>query len=134
MKCCGTPSRQMCRQAVRRRVTVSANSILAILLGVIASGTIPSARAQSAIDDVHIQPRAERPIEDKMLVGGPKLDSGSKPLKVLVDLVLVPVTILDGMNRLVRGLGRDNFQVFFQAEDGIRDLTVTGVQTCALPI
>src|SRR2546430_12661404 len=24
--------------------------------------------------------------------------------------------------------------VFFQAEDGIRDLTVTGVQTCALPI
>src|SRR2546430_5391507 len=23
---------------------------------------------------------------------------------------------------------------FFQAEDGIRDLTVTGVQTCALPI
>src|SRR5688572_24065443 len=27
---------------------------------------------------------------------------------------------------------RRNF--FFQAEDGIRDLTVTGVQTCALPI
>src|SRR2546427_6782366 len=23
---------------------------------------------------------------------------------------------------------------FFQAEDGIRDLTVTGVQTCALPV
>src|SRR2546430_8919317 len=28
--------------------------------------------------------------------------------------------------------GLDSF--FFQAEDGIRDLTVTGVQTCALPI
>src|SRR3990167_9369702 len=26
------------------------------------------------------------------------------------------------------------FLLFFQAEDGIRDLTVTGVQTCALPI
>src|SRR2546430_13595391 len=25
------------------------------------------------------------------------------------------------------------FFFFFQAEDGIRDLTVTGVQTCALP-
>ena len=24
--------------------------------------------------------------------------------------------------------------VFFQAEDGIRDTSVTGVQTCALPI
>src|SRR2546430_3236775 len=27
-----------------------------------------------------------------------------------------------------------DFIFFFQAEDGIRDLTVTGVQTCALPI
>src|SRR2546430_11110326 len=28
----------------------------------------------------------------------------------------------------------DILSFFFQAEDGIRDLTVTGVQTCALPI
>src|SRR2546430_12607465 len=28
----------------------------------------------------------------------------------------------------------DGFFFFFQAEDGIRDLTVTGVQACALPI
>src|SRR3712207_7217896 len=27
-----------------------------------------------------------------------------------------------------------NFRFFFQAEDGIRDIGVTGVQTCALPI
>src|SRR2546430_10211285 len=27
-----------------------------------------------------------------------------------------------------------HYVFFFQAEDGIRDLTVTGVQTCALPI
>src|SRR5256886_8186171 len=32
------------------------------------------------------------------------------------------------------GEGRVVFFFFFQAEDGIRDLTVTGVQTCALPI
>ena len=31
---------------------------------------------------------------------------------------------------LVNGL----FFFFFQAEDGIRDWSVTGVQTCALPI
>src|SRR2546430_17130681 len=33
-------------------------------------------------------------------------------------------------------VGRLEFDCFFffQAEDGIRDLTVTGVQTCALPI
>src|SRR2546429_5288605 len=29
---------------------------------------------------------------------------------------------------------RDSRRVFFQAEDGIRDVAVTGVQTCALPI
>ena len=28
----------------------------------------------------------------------------------------------------------DYFFFFFQAEDGIRDWSVTGVQTCALPI
>src|SRR5437867_10153292 len=30
--------------------------------------------------------------------------------------------------------GGRGFDFFFQAEDGIRDRTVTGVQTCALPI
>src|SRR3989442_1224679 len=30
--------------------------------------------------------------------------------------------------------GRGRGRVFFQAEDGIRDADVTGVQTCALPI
>src|SRR2546430_4424450 len=34
-----------------------------------------------------------------------------------------------GRTSIELGLG-----IFFQAEDGIRDLTVTGVQTCALPI
>src|ERR1017187_8816169 len=29
---------------------------------------------------------------------------------------------------------REFFLLFFQAEDGIRDTSVTGVQTCALPI
>src|SRR5256886_2173002 len=46
--------------------------------------------------------------------------------------------------KLMRAMGSDNVDFrlrqsdfsafFFQAEDGIRDLTVTGVQTCALPI
>src|SRR5256884_4086952 len=37
----------------------------------------------------------------------------------------------DGWAR--RRLGRQ-LRFFFQAEDGIRDVAVTGVQTCALPI
>src|SRR6266498_3749457 len=35
---------------------------------------------------------------------------------------------------LAAGLGDARLIFFFQAEDGIRDADVTGVQTCALPI
>src|SRR5256886_8805957 len=38
------------------------------------------------------------------------------------------------MVSVINGVGYTIFFFFFQAEDGIRDLTVTGVQTCALPI
>src|SRR5256885_6991263 len=37
------------------------------------------------------------------------------------------------MTRALNRLSTDRF-FFFQAEDGIRDYKVTGVQTCALPI
>src|SRR5260370_6260812 len=45
---------------------------------------------------------------------------------------------VDPLPQGVRGIARpalaDSFVFFFQAEDGIRDSSVTGVQTCALPI
>ena len=40
------------------------------------------------------------------------LSAHVRPLKVDVDLVLVPVTITDPMNRLVTGLEKENFQLF----------------------
>src|SRR5256886_11401608 len=55
-------------------------------------------------------------------------------------LVLVGVTRRDVVPPVLVRLGAVALRppgachVFFQAEDGIRDLTVTGVQTCALPI
>src|SRR6266496_4592101 len=39
-----------------------------------------------------------------------------------------------GSFAVARPSPRRYFDFFFQAEDGIRDLYVTGVQTCALPI
>src|SRR6516162_6681857 len=42
------------------------------------------------------------------------------------------VSVNDCFRREHRGHG--SFLFFFQAEDGIRDYKVTGVQTCALPI
>src|SRR2546430_4411051 len=50
-------------------------------------------------------------------------------------------TVVQGARRLKAAWRTDTITseelgscFFFQAEDGIRDLTVTGVQTCALPI
>src|SRR5206468_8165724 len=40
----------------------------------------------------------------------------------------------DRWDRDEHDMRRRRFIFFFQAEDGIRDLIVTGVQTCALPI
>ena len=39
-----------------------------------------------------------------------------------------------GCHVVFDSLDRMNVFFFFQAEDGIRDTSVTGVQTCALPI
>src|SRR2546430_13739008 len=51
----------------------------------------------------------------------------------LVPLSCVPRIVKFGSSGWIAMLW--NWVVFFfQAEDGIRDLTVTGVQTCALPI
>jgi len=40
------------------------------------------------------------------------LKTHTRPLTVNVDLVLVPVTITDPMNRLVLGLAKENFQIY----------------------
>jgi len=81
----------------------------------------PAARAQTSVNDVHVTPReADKTDADKTKTEevakqrliAPALSSHVRPLKVDVDLVLVPVTITDPMNRLVTGLDKDNFQLF----------------------
>jgi Ca-activated chloride channel homolog len=75
-----------------------------------------SALGQAEVNDVHIQPRvAEKAKTEEVAkesVTSPSLNTHVRPLKVAVDLVLVPVTITDPMNRLVTGLDKDNFQLF----------------------
>jgi Ca-activated chloride channel family protein len=61
---------------------------------------------------VHISPRVEPPPAKENEVADPSLKTHTKPLKVDVNLVLVPVTITDPMNRLVTGLDKENFSVF----------------------
>src|SRR5256886_10255671 len=50
----------------------------------------------------------------------------------LTGLGLVSIFVMATLHE--RSPLRATLRFFFQAEDGIRDLTVTGVQTCALPI
>ena len=71
---------------------------------------------QTDVNDVHIVPReADKPPETpkpELLATTTDLSAHVRPLKVDVDLVLVPVTITDPMNRLVTGLDKVNFQLF----------------------
>ena len=72
--------------------------------------------AQTDVNDIHIQPReVEKPTEapkQDLLASTTGMKTHIRPLKVDVDLVLVPVTITDPMNRLVTGLEKENFQLF----------------------
>ena len=62
--------------------------------------------------EVHVTPRA-KPAEPKAAEpSDPALKTHTKPMKVDVDLVLVPATVTDPMNRLVTGLDADNFEVY----------------------
>src|SRR2546429_4449955 len=49
-------------------------------------------------------------------------------------LCLIGVMMSSSYLMIIRGYIYDICFFFFQAEDGIRDVAVTGVQTCALPI
>ncbi|MGB8012686.1 MAG: VWA domain-containing protein [Terriglobales bacterium] len=89
---------------------LSARVSLAVLLVVALCGAFPLF-AQTSSEDVHIQPRVQ-PQAPHEPAGDPALTTHTKPYKVGVDLVLVPVTITDPLNRLVTGLDRENFNLF----------------------
>jgi Ca-activated chloride channel family protein len=70
---------------------------------------------QTESADVHVAPRT--PVEPaKVPPIDPALKTHAKPIVKDVDLVLVPVTVTDPMNRLVTGLDRENFQLFEGSE------------------
>ncbi len=93
---------------LRFSVVFSVFAFLCLSLGALAQTT--------DVNDVHVKPReVEKPKEaPKQSLVSPTdgLSAHVRPLKVDVDLVLVPVTITDPMNRLVTGLEKENFQLF----------------------
>jgi Ca-activated chloride channel family protein len=93
---------------------VRASQTLLLLLGLclVACWTVLPALAQN--DDIHITPRETKKTDATLapdIPGDPSLRTHTKPLKKDVELVLVPVTITDPMNRLVTGLEKENFEL-----------------------
>ena len=100
----GTPYRTMLRCA---KTSVS----LAVFVSMLFMASVVA--GQNAPDDVHIKPRTlPGPPPPATALADPSLVTHTKPIKKDVDLVLVPVTITDPMNRLVTGLDQENFRVF----------------------
>ena len=64
-----------------------------------------------AQDDIHVVPRETKKTAASVPPPNvdPSLKTYTKPLRKDVDLVLVPVTVTDPMNRLVTGLEKENF-------------------------
>ena len=75
---------------------------------------LPAVSAQTFDDEVHVTPRV---MSQSSRAGSPdpnglSLTGPGKPIRVDVNLVLVPVTITDPLNRLVLGLEKDSFRLF----------------------
>src|SRR5215472_9032740 len=82
-------------------------SAACVAIGLFALAFAAAARAQSLTDDVHIAVQPRR-IELAAASSGPKLGV----MKTRADLVTVPVTITDSLNRPILGLDENNFQLF----------------------
>ena len=86
-------------------------TLTALFLAALALGCLLFSRMATCQDTqaVHIVPRVRiRPADSALLAGL----SATKTFKSNVDLVLVPVTVTDPMNRLVTGLEKGNFAVY----------------------
>jgi len=77
--------------------------------------------AQTSLNDLHIVPR------ERASASAASIQSAGSALHLIkteANLVLVPVSVTDGMERLVQGLGRDNFQIFEgRTPEEIRDFS-----------
>ncbi len=79
----------------------------------------PSVKSEErARFDPHSPAAAEAVAEAEAADAGtaPHLTAHTKPIRVDVDLVLVPVTVTDSMSRLVTGLEKDNFTLLDSGE------------------
>jgi Ca-activated chloride channel family protein len=109
------------------------NLLRALVLGFVFVFILLPAHAQNPLDEPHVLPPAHPKVSESGVppaipvpAGSPKAPAGpvpnelvssaafktrEKPIKANVELVLIPVTITDPLNRLVTGLDKENFTV-----------------------
>jgi len=109
----------------RKRLCSRISRLTLLALVFIGANFWPRALAQNEQTDIHVVPREQKKdvkpdptvmpeavAADAKAAGiavDPSLKTHTKPIRKDVDLVLVPVTITDPMNRLVTGLEKENF-------------------------
>jgi Ca-activated chloride channel homolog len=86
--------------------------LLALALGLAVQPRAAWAQSNSSLDDAHVVPLHSPEQMARADVTAPALNAGVKPLKVNVDLVLVPVTVTDALNRPVLDLPKQNFTLY----------------------
>ncbi len=100
----------LCFRSHRALCSIMSLRLTAALLVVFGLCYAPALRAQE--DEVHVVPRKTTDPPKPIETIDPSLRTHTRPLKVDVDLVLIPVVVTDPMNRLVTGLDKENFQVY----------------------
>jgi Ca-activated chloride channel family protein len=96
-----------------------------LLIPITCLALVPGAIAQSDEEPVHV---ASREIPRPPDVSGESLFPHTRPIRADVNVVLVPVTVTDTMNRPVLGLAKEDFRIYegkqlqqiryFSTEDG----------------
>ena len=99
---------------IARTVLQSAQVVLLLSLALTFVPLNYTAWAQSdSLDQAHVVPRAQPDgVATAASMGTPPLGPRTKPVRVDVDLVLVPVTVTDALNRPVIDLPKQNFTLF----------------------
>jgi len=73
----------------------------------------PSWAQSNSLGDAHVVPHAQPDSGTSAAsIGEPRLSPRTKPMRVDVDLVLVPVTVTDALNRPVIDLPKQNFTLY----------------------
>lgn len=108
--CCASRSRSA---LVASRLQLGAiGRHYAVLLWVPLLIFLVTSTALSHTEEVHVPARMLSDHKEPGANTDPRLNNRTVPIKVNVELVLIPVTITDPMGRIVKGLDREHFAVY----------------------